>query len=153
MATAAKPKDHGLVLFEVRGARFAVPTDAVEEIADWEEARALPRAPAHIAGLVNLRSKALAALDIGEFLELRRAEGRTEVVAEDRRRLLVVSVDGYRVALMCERVWGVEAGYTQRPAASLGARLSRYADFEVDGSQGLSLLLDLERLLEDARVR
>ncbi len=59
-----------LVIFEIRGAYFALKGLDVSEIIPIKKINPVPTAPKHILGLVNIRGEIESVLEIGDFLGL-----------------------------------------------------------------------------------
>jgi purine-binding chemotaxis protein CheW len=87
-----------LVVFHLGGAEYAVTIDQVQEIINVAELTRVPRAPAFILGVFNLRGKVLPAVDLKQRLSL----GATEVGATSR--LVVVRVEEHLVGLLVDGV-------------------------------------------------
>ena len=86
-----------------RGRRWALPVAAVSEVADLDAPLPLPRCPAAVIGLGNLRGQAVAVVDLGTLLvgDPPRPPGRTTVA--------VVRLPGAAAGLAVERVEAVLA--------------------------------------------
>ncbi|MBX7099622.1 MAG: chemotaxis protein CheW [Myxococcaceae bacterium] len=87
------------VLFRLRGERFAVPLSAVREVVPAPTGYTrVPRAPATIRGVMNLRGRVVTVLDTAALLELPGEGAGTQVLLLDAHRggmgLLVGQVDG-----------------------------------------------------------
>lgn len=57
-----------LITFEVAGQVFALDIMAIREIRAWTPVTKLPRVPAHVAGVVNLRGTVLPVVDLAARL-------------------------------------------------------------------------------------
>lgn len=57
-----------LLLFQIAGDRFGLDADSVIEITPLVELRVLPRAPAHVAGLMNYRGAVTPVVDLTALL-------------------------------------------------------------------------------------
>lgn len=87
-----------LVVFHLNGAEYAVTIDQVQEIINVTGITRVPRAPAFILGVFNLRGKILPAIDLKQRLSL----GVTAV--EEASRLVVVKVADHVVGLLVDGV-------------------------------------------------
>lgn len=87
-----------LVVFHLNQAEYAVTIDQVQEIINLADITRVPRAPAHILGVFNLRGKILPAVDLKQRLSL----GTTAV--DDATRLVVVKVGDHVVGLLVDGV-------------------------------------------------
>lgn len=138
-----------LFSFLLGDTRLLVPAEAVEAVTAFTPPVPLPRVPAHIQGLVTYDQRALVLLDLERFL------GLGDATRSARRRTLVVSAGGYRVGLPVDTVLGVVRPEPQAVRAGtqvFGGRLAEFVRAEVHEASGVGAWLDLERLLEAARV-
>lgn len=77
-----------LITFEVAGQVFALDIMAIREIRAWTPVTKLPRVPAHVAGVVNLRGTVLPVVDLAARL----GWGATE--ANSRHAIIVTQLEG-----------------------------------------------------------
>ena len=127
----------------------AVPATAAEEILGWETPMLLPRAPRWVPGLVPVRGAALPLFHLPPFL------GLPDPADAQPHRIVVVRAAGLRVGIVATKVMGVrtpEASEVQESSIAVG-QLDRYAVAELHGDGGVVCVLDLPRLLRDARIR
>lgn len=143
------------VVAEVEHSRIGIAADWVEEIRPWPTLGAIPRASPHLLGLTLVRGEPIAVVDLARFLDLPAREAHPD--SEDRpHRVVVVATGGYRVGLALTRVVGVHrcASHALLPAElAQEGRLLEFALGEFDAEGGIVSVLDLERLLSEARVR
>ena len=131
---------------------LVVPALRVVEVVDDIEPVFLPRAPAHVPGLLNLRGTALPLMDIARFL------GVPNTAPADSKafsRVVVTEAAEMTVGLRCTAVQGVIPAYDRpiRPPGQHPGVLGEIALGEVDTPEGIATLIDLGGLLERARVR
>lgn len=91
----------GLVVFRLGGERYAVPLACVRELSRVPPITPIPRLPAFVAGVVNLRGNVLGLIDLRYAVE---AEGSAN--PEDRR-MMVVNVEGVTAGFLVDSVEGV----------------------------------------------
>jgi chemotaxis signal transduction protein len=135
--------------FRLGGNLLLCPAEAVEAVTHFDVPVPLPRVPPHVLGLVTYDQRALVLVDLAHFLRLP-AGGDA-----DRRRTLVVKAGPYRVGLAVEAALGVvmlDADRFEERADLFAERLAEYAIAASTSDAGLGAVLDLERLLEAARV-
>lgn len=77
---------HDVVTFDADGALYAVPVGRVQEILDLRPTAAMPNAPAHLLGIIDLRGANIPVVD------LRRLLGRPDAQDTHQSRILVVSI-------------------------------------------------------------
>ena len=126
---------------------FAVPVDAVIEILDMREIYRLPEAPAYLAGLIDVRGRAVPVIDLRTKLGLPRAETTTST------RILVLEVPvGERrliLGLITDRVFEVTSlGEGQvEPPPDIGLTWrSEYIKGVGRKDDGFVIVFDLARL-------
>ncbi len=95
-AVAAKQEEGRYVTFQLEGERIAIALPLVRDVQRAQPITPVPRAPAVIAGLVNIRGRAMPALDIRAHFSL------SPYADVDAVKLVVVEYDGERFALMVD---------------------------------------------------
>lgn len=141
---------HRLVVFEIEGARYALPLSAVERILPMPAIAALPQAPPIALGAINLGGEVIPVLD------LRRRLGFPPRELALAARLMVASTRRRRLALPVDEVRGVQE-VAQSSVTSPGAVLPglRHLAGIVALPDGLLYIHDLEAFLnleEEARL-
>src|SRR5258708_6456986 len=87
-----------LIAFRIGEQMFCVDIMAVREIRGWTVATPLPRAPAFMRGVINLRGAVLPIVDLGARLGLQITE------ATARHVIMVVHLGGRTVGLLVDAV-------------------------------------------------
>jgi purine-binding chemotaxis protein CheW len=82
-----------LACFELAGDLYALDVAQLREVVRWQPVTPLPRAPALIEGVIDLRGAIVPVIDLGRLLRA------TPVVAGPRARIAIVEVDGLVVGL------------------------------------------------------
>ena len=137
-----------IVVFTLGEEAYGLPIAAVEEVLRMpDRLTRVPRAPAFIEGVINVRGRVVPVID-------QRRRFGAEGAASDKRRLLVASVDGRPAAFVVDSVNEI----VQAPAASISrsseltadaARLfDRVINLELDGR--IILVIDPKELLDRA---
>ena len=126
---------------------FAVPVEAVIEILDMRETFRLPEAPAYLAGLIDVRGRAVPVIDLRTKLGVPRAETTSNT------RILVLEVPvGERrliLGLITDRVFEVTSLGEQQvePPPDIGlAWRSDYIKGVGRNDDGFVIVFDLARL-------
>jgi purine-binding chemotaxis protein CheW len=83
-----------VLLFTLEGQRYALPAADVRELVRAARLTALPRAPAVVEGLLNLRGELLPVLDLRRHFIVARAGPRTVVLRVDRAEGLLSLEEG-----------------------------------------------------------
>jgi purine-binding chemotaxis protein CheW len=89
---------HELITFRVGEQFFCVEITAVREIRGWTAATPLPRAPAYVTGVINLRGAVLPIIDMAARLGLEPAQPTT------RHVIIVVWIENRLVGLLVDAV-------------------------------------------------
>jgi purine-binding chemotaxis protein CheW len=137
-----------VVIFEVASQRFGLPLDRVEQAVRIVEITPLPRAPAVVVGVINVRGSVLPVVDVRRRFDLPLRPSRLT------DQLLVVDTPLRRLALWVDAVHGVvnyspaefSAAAALVPGMEYLRGIARLAD-------GLVLIQDLEQLLTLAEER
>lgn len=143
------------VIAEVDAIRVGIFAGAVQEIAALSKLGKVPHAPPHLLGLALVRGEPLPIVDLARFLDL--APLSTATADEERPpRVVTVATAGYRVGLAVTRVLGVKSQVLSSltpPEVVLEGRVQELALAEMDVDGCVVSLLDLDRVLSEARVR
>jgi purine-binding chemotaxis protein CheW len=88
-----------LVVFRLGQEEFGVPIDSVQEIVRVpEQLTQVPRAPAFVEGVINLRGAVLPVIDLRRRLDL------PDAVRSDRQRIMVFVIDAVRTGFIVDSV-------------------------------------------------
>ena len=140
-----------LLPLRIGGTWIAVPALQVLEVVDERAPIPLPRAPAHLPGLLNLRGTALPLLDLTVFLEI----ASKDALAGGFPRVVVVGASEMQVGIRCDQVLGVIAAgdATMGDVEMARGKLRQFSIAEVETLHGIAAVVDLEALLGAGRVR
>lgn len=148
--TGSSDEERGerFLLFRIGAERFGLPIDAVREVALLpERLTPLPKAPAFVRGVMNLRGEVIPVIDQG-----RRFHGVP--VAAEKPRVIVVQVGtltaGFIVESVSQVAWVPERA--TRAAPDLGSDETRVFDriVSLDGEEALVLIVSPQDLLDRA---
>ena len=144
-STAETELGEEILTFRLGEGDYSVPAQYVREVQPLGDLTPLPFTPAFIAGLVNVRGRLLAALDIRPLLDM------PEAPPHPGAFLLVLTANGMDVGLLADTVVEVRHSDDQltpmlSTAAGRGVAWVRGVD------RRLSLLLDPPALLADPRL-
>lgn len=135
--------DRSLLLVSIGGERAAIDAAVIRSVVELEAVTPVPCAPAHIAGLAALRSRAMTVVDCRRALELPAAEGES-------RLAVVVELDDFLYALTVDSAEDVVPLETE-PSEIRADLLPGWARASLglaETSSGPVLLLDPARLIE-----
>lgn len=134
------------MLFRLGDGEFAVPVEAVEEVAPCGTVEPLPSAPPFLAGAARVRGERVPVVDLARHLAIPSAPTHGS-------RLLLVRCAGRKVGLIVDQVLGVEpfdpATVAPLPADFVG-QARRYLRGAAPFGRRLVLLLEPHDLLSDA---
>jgi purine-binding chemotaxis protein CheW len=99
LVETSQDDDEQMVVFRLAKEEFGVPIECVQEIVRVpDELTQVPRAPAFVEGVINLRGAVLPVID------LRRRLGLASVERSDRQRVMVFVIDGVRTGYIVDSV-------------------------------------------------
>lgn len=136
------------IIFNLAGERYGVPVLDVREIIRMQPIRSMPRLPAYVRGVINLRGKVIPIVD------LRLKLGMEAIEYDDRMCIIVVDVAGIggstRIGMITDAVLAVadikEATIENTP--SFGAKLdTNFITGMAKMTEGVTTLLDIEKVL------
>lgn len=154
MSASAGPQGIQQVLcFALAGEAYALPILKVREIQAQAALTRIPKAPAYMPGVINLRGAIVPILELRQRFALGEAPGDTRPV------IIIVEVQGRTLGIRVDSVSDVldlEAAAI-RPAPELGAQTALGREFiaglaSLPGTEAMLILLDLDRLLSDGEL-
>jgi purine-binding chemotaxis protein CheW len=135
-----------LLEFRLAHERYAVETRHVREVHPFRNLTPLPCAPAFVRGVVNVRGRIIAVIDIKRFFDL------PEAGLSDLHRVVLIQGHGMEVGLLADSVAGVQS----IPLQDLQEQLPHLTGIRADYLKGVTaeglVVLDARRLLEDPRI-
>lgn len=147
---AAAAATESFVIFRVGPESYGLPIGAVQEVVNLPERLSrIPRAPAFVAGVMNLRG------EVVPLVEQRQRFG-VEGASPARRRVVVTRVGELRAGFIVDEVSEILQVPVQRLqrtpqlAAEASRLFDRIADLEMDGR--VILLVDPQQLLDRAEA-
>jgi purine-binding chemotaxis protein CheW len=133
-----------LVTFKLGPEEFALDILAVQEINRRGEITKVPRAPAYVEGVINLRGKIIPVLDLQKRFRL------PWPICDEQSRIIVVNVEGRVLGLMVDSVSEVLEipAHAVEPPSPLVAGIEAAYIKGIGKFQGrLLILLDLAKVL------
>ncbi len=141
---AGEQSDYLVIGFGLQ--RFGVPAGACREVLKLPRIVRVPRLPAHLPGIINLRGEIVAVTDLRPLLDLPVTEATAGF------RLVVIASGALRTALLVERVEGMRTIAATAVATLAEGSAHAAANLfhgKLDDDEGrFLLLLDPQRLLE-----
>ncbi len=140
----AKTDEVELATFYLGDALMGVPIEQVEEINHHLDLTPVPRAPACVRGVMNLRGEVVTVIDLRTVLGLGPA-------AVDRRTCnVVVRSRGEQIGILADRVGDVvcaRQSAIERPPANVAGADGRFFRGVFKLEHGLLIVLDVEQVL------
>jgi purine-binding chemotaxis protein CheW len=133
------------VIFRLGAGRYGVSAPLVREVQALAGYTPLPGTPPFVLGLINLRGRLLAALDIRPLL------GSAASPPSPGAALLIVSASGIEVGLLVDEVIEVSRSATQL-APALSSVEGQMLAWVRGVDPHLTVLIDLALLLADTRL-
>lgn len=138
-----------LIAFRIGDQEFCVDIMAVREIRGWTPATPLPRSPAFMKGVINLRGAVLPIVDLGARFGLRTGEPSA------RHVIMVAHIAGRLVGLLVDAVSDIiqltdESVQPTPDVASDQVRLFVKGIFAIDGR--MVSLIDLDHILPESEA-
>lgn len=133
-----------LVTFSVGGEEFGLDVFSVHEILRHQEVTAVPRAPAFVEGVLDVRGEVVPVVDLRRRFEV------AEIGYDDDTRIVLVDFAGERLGLVVDSVTEVlrapETAISAPPAYIRGLS-AEFVRGIVRHNGRLIILVDLERIL------
>lgn len=135
-----------LLLMEIGKERFALDADFCRTITKAGRLTRLPRMPAFVLGVINLRGEIISVVDLGLLFGLgAREQG-------PKARFVVLEGRGSRVACLADRIFGIEwisAARVREPQAGGAGLKNEYVKghLEPSGDDPWAVYIDVPRLL------
>jgi chemotaxis signal transduction protein len=138
-------------VFTVAGRQLATDLRHTREVVVLPDRTAVPRAPAHILGVANLRGYVVPIVDIAHLLGL---PPRAPSEAARPPRTVVLEGAGAQVAIVTDEVLGLESFDEVFPAGETGEGPGKALTLGLlRRSDAMATLLDVPELVEAVRVR
>jgi purine-binding chemotaxis protein CheW len=138
-----------VVLAQLAGQRIALPALDVDSVIELDKITPVPGAPAYIAGLTSLRSRALTVIDCAKML------GLNEYESGECQRAVVFNFNGHDYALLVEVVEDV-ADATTEPVpvpGGAGEAWSKISEGLIETNVGPAMLIRTDTLINSLKQK
>lgn len=150
-----------MLVFRANTVTLGIPAHFVDGLHAPPQSTPVPLAPSYIAGVAILRGEVVPLLDVAKFLELEQLTEVPAVSALRQRgtsfeRVAVVAAAGMQVGILCGEVRGiipVALTVSQDGRVTKGRMLDKVVARELSTDDGVLVVLDVPKLLEEARVK
>lgn len=132
--------------FFIAGQLYGVPVDGVQEVLLGQSLTRVPLSPPAVVGLINLRGQIVTAVDMRCVL------GLPASVDLGEQMNVVLRIDGMPVSLLVDGIGDIltPPGAMERPPETLRRQLGDFVAGVFQLERSLLLVLDIERILDDA---
>ena len=135
-----------VVEFGLAEERYALELGGVAEILPLDQLTPLPGTPGFLAGIINVRGRIVAVVDLKEFFELP-AKGIT-----DLHRVILLRQDDFELGVLADYV----AGTRSVPVAALQPALPTLTGIRSEYLKGVTaaglIVLEAQRILSDPKL-
>lgn len=138
-----------LITFQVSGQLFGIDIMAIREIRAWSPVTILPRVPAHVAGVVNLRGAVLPVIDLSVRL------GWPATDATPRNPIIVIEHAGQARGLIVHEVndiASIDADSLQQPDVAAQSEIAGFLEGLTPLEDDMVMVLDLSMLMADEEL-
>lgn len=139
-----------LVTFMVGAEEFAIPILSVQEINRMMEITRVPKSPAFIEGVINLRGKIIPVMDLRKRFNVEPSSDLSDsriVVVEVAHRVIGFTVDRVNEVLR------IDSGIIEPPPSMVSGVDSEYVQGVGKLDDRLLILLNLDRLFSDEDLK
>ncbi len=139
-----------LVVFRMADTEFGMDIHHVREVIRVPEMTRMPRTPAFVEGIINLRGRILPVLDLKKRFALPPVEATLDT------RVMIVEWRGQFLGFLVDRVHEVlrvPALAVSKPTDMILAVAGQYLEGIVEVKERLLILLDLDRILDQEEIR
>lgn len=137
-------KERQVAIFQIGDEKFALDIMQIGLIERWQKPRRIPRAPAFLEGVVDMRGEKIVPI-VNLYERLGLASGQPD---EEKRRILIARIDGLDIGFVVDAVLDVttipEALVEQPPAVS---STPGFLEGLVRQPDGILLLIDMAHIL------
>ncbi|NFN86321.1 chemotaxis protein CheW [Clostridium sporogenes] len=129
-----------VVIFKLNNEQFAVQTDRIQSINDAMEVTKVPKAPAHIKGLINLRGNIISLLDINLLLDIPKGD-------KSQNNIIILEIEDELVGIVVDDVYevlDVEESLIERFSDE---KRKEYIEGIINFQDRIVTLIDIDKLL------
>lgn len=143
-----------VLVFRAGSLKLGIPAHYVDALHAPPQHTPVPLAPNYVVGLAIFRGEVVPLVDIGQFFE--QASHDAGERSASFERVAVISTPEMQVGILCSEVRGivpVDITEQQDGRVTRGRRLEKVVAAEVSTNDGILVVLDVPKLLDEARVK
>jgi len=144
MTTESSSAEQQLVVFDLSGEAYGISIESVREIIRLQEITEVPRTPAFVEGVINLRGKVIPVVD------LRSRFGLEEKDRDQDNRIVNVDIGGHEIGMVVDAVTEVlriSSNLVEPPSNVITTADSGYLRGIAKLDDRLIIKLDLDQVL------
>ncbi|WP_190285335.1 chemotaxis protein CheW [Clostridium sp. JN-1] len=130
-----------VVVFKLNSEQFAVETSKVQAINDAMEITKVPKAPAYIKGLINLRGNIISLLDVNLLLDVPKSE-------QEQSNIIILDMDDESVGILVDQVDEV-LDIDENLLEKIGDTKKGYIQGVINFKDRIITLIDIDKLLSN----
>lgn len=130
-----------VVVFKLNNEQFAVETSKVQAINDAMEITKVPKAPAYIKGLINLRGNIISLLDVNLLLDVPKSE-------QEQSNIIILDMDDESVGILVDQVDEV-LDIDDNLLEKVGDTKKAYIQGVINFKDRIITLIDIDKLLSN----
>ncbi|OIU72206.1 chemotaxis protein CheW [Rossellomorea aquimaris] len=143
--TTTKTEDLKLIVFQLVDKEYAIPVNQVRSIEKLEHITRLPKTPAYVKGVINLRGV------VTPIIDLRSKFGLSASITNDSSRVIIAGAEDKEVGLIVDAandVLDVSKEAVEPSPEVVGVLEAEYIGGVVKKDRRLLILLHLDKILE-----
>ena len=148
MTDKLNQKEMKVIVFQLLDMEYAVSVDIVQSIEKVLSITRVPKTPAYVKGVINLRGI------ITPIVDLRERFGLTPKEMDDRTRIIIVTLDEYDVGLIVDAandVLDIPVNAIEPQPEVVGSVESDFISGVAKVEKNLLVMLNLDKVLEPVK--
>jgi purine-binding chemotaxis protein CheW len=148
MTDKLNQKEMKVIVFQLLDMEYAVSVDIVQSIEKVLSITRVPKTPAYVKGVINLRGI------ITPIVDLRERFGLTPKEMDDRTRIIIVTLDEYDVGLIVDAandVLDIPVNAIEPQPEVVGSVESDFISGVAKVGKNLLVMLNLDKVLEPVK--
>jgi purine-binding chemotaxis protein CheW len=146
-ATYENEERISIIEFQLGKERYAFETLHVNEVCNTNKICTLPSTPDYIYGVINLRGKIVAVIDLKKYLQL------NYIGIDDFPTIIIVNYNGVLVGIVADEIIGVKDVLRKNIQLEKPKLLKIKENFLIGINDETVLILDVIKLLDDSQIQ
>lgn len=140
-----EPDEMSIILFEVGGSQFALPTMSVTEVVQSQDIVQIPRSPAFIEGIIEIRDQVIPVIDLRKKLGFEKLKRENWII-------IVAVIGGKKTGFIVDsakKVLALTTDELQNLGSVVSGRESRYIFRTLNRDNQPIIILNIDTLLSE----